>query len=86
MGKKRPSKKRPSKKRPTGHHRRCRSNGGTDDTPKNNVSVVTDVQHEAFHTLFGNAEAERIAEILNETWIDPSWELIARRRNGNQKE
>jgi hypothetical protein len=72
------------KKRPTGHHRRCRSNGGTD--ARSNISVVTDVQHKAFHTLFGNATTEVIAEILNETWIDPSWELIARRRNGNQKE
>jgi hypothetical protein len=60
------------------HHRKCRSNGGTDES--RNISWVNKYDHQAYHMLFQNFEAERIAEILNNIWIDPAWELIARKR------
>ena len=56
------------------HHRRCRSNGGTDDN--DNLSQVSSIQHKAFHILFLNKNVYEIAEILNETWIDPRFNLV----------
>jgi len=60
------------------HHRKCKSNGG-DNSPQNLVTV-SKKKHAAFHILFANAEAPEIAKILNETWLDPSWQLIPTRR------
>jgi hypothetical protein len=60
------------------HHRRCRSNGGSN--AKSNLSFVKSNQHRAYHLLFQNFQAPRIAQLLNEVWIDPDWELVARRR------
>jgi hypothetical protein len=57
------------------HHRKCRSNGGGEDS----VILVPQDKHAAWHLLFGNLEAEAIAEIINTLWLDPSWTLIARR-------
>ena len=61
----------------TRHHRRCRSNGGSNN--ESNISVVPKNKHEAFHLLFNNMEAPEIAATLNRIWIDPAWELYARR-------
>lgn len=47
------------------HHRKCRSNGGTND--KENIVYVSQVAHRAFHTLFANKNAYGIAQILNQT-------------------
>jgi hypothetical protein len=58
------------------HHRQCRSNGGK--TEKTNLSKVLENQHRAFHTLFLNKDAYEIAEILNQTWIDPRFYLVVR--------
>ena len=60
------------------HHRKCKSNKGTNN-PSNLVYVPLS-HHRAFHTLFGNSEAQTIAQELTEKWIDPEWEIIARRR------
>jgi hypothetical protein len=68
-----------SKKKPMSwHHRKCKSNGG--DTSPGNMVLVQDQKHKAFHLLFQNHPAEIIAEILNQTWIDPQFKLIVRRR------
>lgn len=56
------------------HHRKCKSNGGS--RSKSNISKVTPTLHRSFHHLFANADTHKIAEILNETWIDPAFKLI----------
>lgn len=60
------------------HHRLARSLGGRNTTPKgrNNISVVQLDQHEAFNILFtGNPTPERICSVLNETWVNPDYEV-----------
>lgn len=61
------------------HHKKCKSNGG--DNSKQNLSSVSRKAHTHWHALFYNLEAEGIAKVINETWLDPEWELVARRRN-----
>ncbi len=56
------------------HHRKCVSNGGSNH--RDNLSLVCVKQHESFHRLFQNYTPEVIAEILNETWIDPSKKFV----------
>jgi len=60
------------------HHRKCKSNGGT--YAKRNISKVKPTEHQAFHILFSNGDTFRIADILNETWIDPDYKLVVIRR------
>jgi len=60
------------------HHRKCKSNGGTNS--KENISMVKMTEHRAFHFLFRNCNAYGIAEILNKTWIDPDYEIIVRKK------
>lgn len=64
------------------HHRKCRSNGGTDE-PRN-ISSVKSNKHRAYHLLFRNFPAPRIAQLLNEVWLDPDWVLIAKKRKRKQ--
>lgn len=54
----------------TQHHRKPRSKGGTNN-PKN-ISMVEQHQHEYWHALFSNMDAEEIAELINNIWLDPS--------------
>jgi hypothetical protein len=56
------------------HHRRSRHQKGTND-PENLVKVLK-THHVAFHTLFWTGEPHQVAKILNETYIDPAYELI----------
>lgn len=60
------------------HHKKCKSNGGGND--RKNLSFVQRKAHTHWHALFYNYEAERIAEIINQYWLDPEWELVARRK------
>jgi len=62
----------------THHHRRPRSRGGSND--QRNVSLVTDTQHRAWHTLFGNLEPEQIADRINNIWLDPDYRLSVEKR------
>lgn len=57
------------------HHRKPRSQGGTNH-PRNLVWVKKE-QHVAYHRLFGTSNPQEIARILSETWIDPSYILVA---------
>lgn len=59
------------------HHRLPRSIGGNDDA--RNVIWVSRNRHQAWHTLFQNWEVPRIVEEINR-WIDPEWQVIAKRR------
>lgn len=56
------------------HHRKCRSNHGSGRS--RNISVVTEAQHRAWHTLFWNLTPKEIARVITEVWIDPSKQFI----------
>ena len=60
------------------HHRLCRSNNGGDEPA--NISMVTAIQHQAWHVLFQNYPPEKIANIINEVWIENSVKMVVRRR------
>ena len=62
------------------HHRRPKSLGGTDEFPPNNISWTKRKHHEAWHKLFGTAHPVQIARIITELWLDPDWEMVARRK------
>lgn len=63
-----------SGKKLTRHHRLPTSIGGTDD--EKNISMVTDTKHQAWHTLFQNKHAVEICKEINDTWLDPKYELV----------
>ncbi len=56
------------------HHRRCRSNGGDDSFA--NISRVSKVQHECWHTLFSNMKPPDIATLINEVWIGEEYIFV----------
>ena len=56
------------------HHRKPRSLGGTDE--KSNISVLPRTRHSAWHTLFQNWSPQRIAEEINERYLDPSVKMV----------
>jgi len=58
----------------TRHHRKARKNSGTND--QSNISMVPRKHHEAFHILFKTDSVYKIAEKLNNIWIDPEYRLI----------
>lgn len=58
----------------TKHHKRPRSRKGT-SVPEN-ISYVPRKLHDAYHLLFSNNSPQRIAEILNEHWIDSEVKLV----------
>lgn len=62
----------------TRHHKKCRSNGGTDDW--SNLSYVPQIQHRAWHTLFKNDKPEEIVRQINSMWLDPAYELVLKPR------
>lgn len=68
----------PQKKHNSWHHRKPRSLGGT--RQKGNMSKVSSSKHEAWHTLFQNYTPEKIAQIINDVWLDPDFKLVVERR------
>jgi len=60
------------------HHRVPRSRGGNGKAA--NISMVCRDKHAAYHLLFQNYLPEQVAAILNEVWIDPTKELIVKKR------
>ena len=63
------------------HHRKPKKLRGSGNIDGPNMVHVPIVQHRAWHTLFGTKTPAEIAIILNETWLDPEWFMIAVRRN-----
>jgi len=57
------------------HHRLPRSRGGSDHIT--NVSLVEKDLHRAWHRLVGNMNAEEVAAMLTDTWIDANFYLVA---------
>ena len=56
------------------HHRRPESLGGK-RIPEN-ISLVPNHKHRAWHALFKNHPPEVIAQIINKVWLDPDFEFI----------
>ena len=56
------------------HHRKPRSLGG-DDSPRN-LSVVSRIRHNAWHTLYANWSPVQIARHTNAMWLDPDYKLV----------
>ena len=62
------------------HHRKPKVKGGSGKLNSPNMVEVRVDHHRAYHLLFGTENPTEVARILTETWIDPDWELIARRK------
>ena len=60
------------------HHRKPTSIGGSDDS-RNKIELPTK-RHEAWHTLFQNWSADRIAAEINDRYIDPDYQLVVVKR------
>lgn len=58
------------------HHRKPKKLGGSGKAGSPNMVHVPIVKHRAWHTLFDTSTPEEIARIINETWIDPLYELV----------
>lgn len=58
----------------TKHHRKPKSLGGTN--AKENISVVPDHHHRAWHLLFRQGDPEYVAMVINRTWIDPEYKIV----------
>lgn len=67
------------KKRKTKHHRKALANGGSDSW--DNISMVTEQKHRAFHLCFANFTPEQLAFELNRVWIDTDYVMIAVNRH-----
>jgi len=63
----------------TRHHRRPRSLGGGNE--KTNISFVSQNKHRAWHTLFSNYSPYRIADIINDDWLDSDYMFIVVKRH-----
>jgi hypothetical protein len=59
------------------HHRLPRSRGGTDTFPPGNVVNMEQDIHRAWHKIVGNMNAEEVAAMLTDHFIDPRYYLIA---------
>lgn len=60
------------------HHRKPRSKKGKGN--RQNLSKVPMHLHQAWHALFVNYDADKIAEIINETWLDYDYIFVVERR------
>jgi hypothetical protein len=67
----------------TRHHRHEKVNGGNDSGE--NISIVTQERHRAWHYLFGTRHPRDIARYITNVWIDPKWKLIAVPRETEQE-
>ena len=60
------------------HHRKPRSIGGKNDA--RNISYIPRTHHDAWHLLFQNWPAQKIAERINHWFLDPDYEIVVRRK------
>jgi hypothetical protein len=65
------------------HHRKPKSLGGSGRITSPNLIHVPVVKHRAWHTLFETKTPQEIAAIINKTWLDNDWEMIAVRKGEN---
>ena len=64
-----------SNERITKHHRLPRHKGGT-NTPEN-ISMLPENLHRAWHVLFKTYDAIKIAEVINKFYLDPAYTMVA---------
>jgi hypothetical protein len=57
------------------HHRLPRTRGGSNSAA--NISIVERKLHVAWHQLVGNMNAQEVARMLSDTWIDPEFYFVA---------
>lgn len=62
------------------HHRLPKCRGGSGDIASGNMVQVDVKKHRAWHLLFDTVEPHEVARRINDTWLDPEWELVARKR------
>ena len=60
------------------HHRKPRSLGGKNDD--RNMAHVSVSRHMAWHQLFRNYTPQEIADVINETWLDPDFYFSVKQR------
>lgn len=60
------------------HHRLPKSLGGGNES--RNISHLPVNRHQAWHTLFQNFSADRIAAEINDRYLDPDYQLVVVRR------
>ena len=65
------------------HHRRPRFLGGTSD--ERNITILPTNKHRAWHLLFRDFSPERIAQEINERFLDPDFEMVVVRTSGYKK-
>jgi len=65
------------------HHKKARSNGGTNDD--SNMIVVQKSKHQSFHHLFYDGSPQKVVSIINK-WIDPDFEVILVKRKQEEEE
>lgn len=61
------------------HHRRPKALGGRND--RRNISFVRENLHRAWHLLFDGCDPTGVAHIITTYWLDPEWEMIARKKD-----
>ena len=64
------------------HHRKPKKLGGSGKLGSPNMVLVSVIKHRAWHCLFLTKTPKDIARIINETWLDPDWEMVAVRKDG----
>ena len=47
---------------------------------RENISTVPENKHAAYHLLFNEGRVDYIVQVLNNTWIDPEYELFFKRK------
>ncbi len=63
------------------HHRRPRFLGGTSEA--RNMIELPQHLHQAWHDLFQAKTPEQIAATITNYYLDPDWELVARKKGGS---
>jgi len=66
------------------HHRKPRSLGG--DNKNENIIIVSQELHRAWHLLFQNLTPEQICTVINTMWLDPDYYFICKKRSDIHKD
>lgn len=65
------------------HHRLPRSRGGR--SAPENLIILSEPVHRAWHYLFGNANAQEVARMISDVFIDPRYYFVATPRHKIQR-
>lgn len=68
----------------TRHHRKQKVFGGKSN--KRNISYIPQGKHRAWTLLFDGCIPECIANLISAVYLDPDWEMIARKREGSDSD